>query len=369
MQQGKDRSGTLRHFLKVAFQYWHGDQRTKAYILGFGFIASLVLNLVMALLINEWSKGFFDALQQHQFSAIIQSVEKLAILATGTGLAAIITVQFRMRLQVSWRIWMMSKLVDHWEQSALSREVLMTYLIDNPEARIAEDGRIAVELLVEMSGGIIYTILISSSFIIVLWTIGGYAMILGYPVYGYLVYSVLIYTSLTSLGMFFLCVPLVKNVEEKAAAEGDFRYFLTENIHNSSATPAEDDRRNNGPDAFFDQLLKRWIKVIRGQTKIISFATTNNLIAPIVPVVLCAPKYLSGDMSLGDVMQTAAAFLQVQTSLNWLADNAFSLANWSASARRVAALDATIRDYNHFTKAEDFKRRSDPEKISREACQ
>jgi putative ATP-binding cassette transporter len=41
-------------------------------------------------------------------------------------------------------------------------------------------------------------------------------------------------------------------------------------------------------------------------------------------------------------MQAAAAFLQVQLSLNWLADNALSLANWSASARRVAALDLAI---------------------------
>ena len=41
-------------------------------------------------------------------------------------------------------------------------------------------------------------------------------------------------------------------------------------------------------------------------------------------------------------MQAAAAFLQVQLSLNWLADNALSIANWSASARRVAALDLAI---------------------------
>jgi len=119
MKQINDGNGTLRHFVKLAFQYWHGDQKTKAYILGMGFILSLILNLVMALLINQWSKGFFDALQRHQFSAIIDRVEQLAILATGTGIAAIITVQFRMRLQVSWRIWVMSKLLSSWVQSAL----------------------------------------------------------------------------------------------------------------------------------------------------------------------------------------------------------------------------------------------------------
>jgi putative ATP-binding cassette transporter len=247
-----------------------------------------------------------------------------------------------MRLQLSWRLWMMSKLVRHWVASALSRDILMVSLIDNPEARIAEDGRIAIELLVEMGGGIIYTLLISSSFIVVLWDIGGYVTIFGLPVYGYLVYSVLIYTCLTSISMLLLCLPLVKNVEEKAAAEGDFRYFLTKNIDNLTFEVSAQTEHERVLDGFFELLLIKWLKVIRGQTKIISFATTNNLVAPIIPVVLCAPKYLSGEMSLGDIMQTAAAFLQVQTSLNWLADNAFSLANWSASAKRVAALDVIL---------------------------
>jgi len=49
-------------------------------------------------------------------------------------------------------------------------------------------------------------------------------------------------------------------------------------------------------------------------------------------------------MTLGDLMQAAAAFWQVHAALNWLADNALSLANWSASARRVAALDLAYQE-------------------------
>ena len=342
MRQAYDRAGSIGYFLNQAIAYWKGSDRRRAYIFGLGFVLSLVVNLIMALLINQWSKGFFDALQAHHLDAIMESIKLLIILAIGTAIAAIITVQFRMRLQLHWRIWLMSNLVERWIYSSMSRDILLTYLIDNPEARISDDGRIAIELLVEMGGGIIYTLLISSSFIVVLWNIGGSVSIFGYPIYGYLVYSVLIYTSLTSIGMLLLCVPLVKNVEEKAAAEGHFRYYLTENIHQLVDTPNDELDEPHELNGFFELLFKKWVNVIRGQTKIISFATTNNLIAPIIPVVLCAPKYLSGEMSLGDIMQTAAAFLQVQSSLNWLADNAFSIANWSASAHRVAALDKTI---------------------------
>src|SRR6185503_11159163 len=64
----------------------------------------------------------------------------------------------------------------------------------------------------------------------------------------------------------------------------------------------------------------------------------NVLIAPIIPIILCAPKYLAGDMSLGQVMQASAAFVQVQAAFNWLVDNYPRLADWAASARRVASL-------------------------------
>jgi putative ATP-binding cassette transporter len=62
------------------------------------------------------------------------------------------------------------------------------------------------------------------------------------------------------------------------------------------------------------------------------------LIAPVVPVLLCAPKFLDGSMSLGEVMQAASAFTIVQTAFGWLVDNYPRLADWNACARRVASL-------------------------------
>ena len=43
-------------------------------------------------------------------------------------------------------------------------------------------------------------------------------------------------------------------------------------------------------------------------------------------------------MTLGQVMQAAAAFIQVQYAFNWIVDNYPRLAEWAASARRVANL-------------------------------
>ncbi len=46
----------------------------------------------------------------------------------------------------------------------------------------------------------------------------------------------------------------------------------------------------------------------------------SGALVPVVPLLLAAPKYLSGEMSLGGVVQVAAAFLAVQNALiNWAA--------------------------------------------------
>ena len=64
----------------------------------------------------------------------------------------------------------------------------------------------------------------------------------------------------------------------------------------------------------------------------------SGLIAPfVVPLLLCAPKFLDGSMTLGQVMQAASAFTIVQTAFGWLVDNYPRLADWNACARHRLA--------------------------------
>src|SRR5688572_31817569 len=68
----------------------------------------------------------------------------------------------------------------------------------------------------------------------------------------------------------------------------------------------------------------------------------NYIIASVIPIILCAPKYLAGTMTLGQVMQATAAFIQVQYAFNWIVDNYPRLAEFTASARRVANLMVSL---------------------------
>jgi putative ATP-binding cassette transporter len=88
--------------------------------------------------------------------------------------------------------------------------------------------------------------------------------------------------------------------------------------------------------------VRRWFGVIVWQGRMMWLNGANLVLAPVVPLLLGAPKYLAGEMTLGSLMQAATAFVQVQTALNWLADNAPRLADWFASSHRVTQLSDAI---------------------------
>jgi putative ATP-binding cassette transporter len=62
------------------------------------------------------------------------------------------------------------------------------------------------------------------------------------------------------------------------------------------------------------------------------------LLTPLIGLLLCTPKYIEGTMTLGEVIQAAAAFVVVQSAFNWVTDSYARIAEWAASANRVASL-------------------------------
>ena len=311
---------------------------------------ALLMNLGSALAVNAWNKFFFDALQYRDQDRILFSIELMLGLAALSAITAALLQQTRMRLQLRWREWLTKTIVRRWMERRRFYQLSILDLVDNPEARTAEDGRLAIELFVDFTAGVTNAAITAASFVGVLWFIGGSLTLFGVEIPGYLVIAAVLYSGLTSFGMWLIGRPLVNRVEKKAAAEADFRYELTrtrENAETIALIGGDEDERVK-LDGSFDALAGRWLKVISAQTRMMFLSGGNNVLAPVIPLLLGAPKYLAGEMTLGDLMQAAAAFAQVQTALNWLSDNSLRLADWFASARRVAALDSAFTDLDKF---------------------
>jgi len=195
-----------------------------------------------------------------------------------------------------------------------------------------------------MAPCVLNALLAAISFISILWVVGGSLTVAGYSIPGYMVFACIIYSTITTVGMFLLGRLLVRRVEDKAAGEAQLRYELTrvkDNAENIALIGGDDDERER-LDVTFSDLIQRWLGVITWQGRMMWLNGANLILAPVVPLLLGAPKYLSGEMTLGSLMQAATAFVQVQVALNWLADNALRLADWFASSHRVTQLSDAI---------------------------
>src|SRR6202008_2285468 len=97
-----------------------------------------------------------------------------------------------------------------------------------------------------------------------------------------------------------------------------------------------------GVERSLKKVLLSWRDICFQNMKTTLVSQTSSYIAPVLPILLCAPRYLDGTMSLGQVMQAASAFTIVQGAFNWLVDNYPRLADWTASARRAASLMVSL---------------------------
>ncbi|MBY5395959.1 ABC transporter ATP-binding protein/permease [Rhizobium leguminosarum] len=335
----------LKRFWISARRYWGRGGDKFAWPFSIGLLAMICMNVGFQYGINLWNRGIFDAIERHDAGTVYFLSAVFVPLVLGTVAIVTIQVAVRMMIQRRWRSWLTTAVIARWLANGRYYQLnLIGGDHKNPEARISEDLRIATEAPVDFIAGVISAFLAASTFIVVLWTIGG-ALTLPIggstvTIPGFLVITAVLYAAITSSSMAVIGRYFVHVSEAKNQAEAEFRYTLThvrENGESIALLGGEEEERND-LDKTFANVLKQWALLARQHMRTTVVSHGSMLIAPVVPVLLCAPKFLEGSMTLGQVMQAASAFAIVQGAFGWLVDNYPRLADWNACARRIASL-------------------------------
>ncbi|RUX75839.1 MULTISPECIES: ABC transporter ATP-binding protein/permease [unclassified Mesorhizobium] len=335
----------LRRFWISGRGYWARRGDGLAWPLTIGLLILICVNVGFQYGINVWNRSFFDAIEQRNAHTVyVLSAIFLPLVAGSAGLV-VAQVYLRMTIQRRWRSWLTTAVIARWLANGRYYQLnLVAGDHSNPEARLTEDLRIATESPVDFISGVLNAFLSASTFIVVLWTIGG-ALTLpiggeNLTIPGFLVITAVIYAAITSTSMVVIGRHFVRLSEQKNQAEAEFRYTLTrvrENGESIALLGGEEEERS-GIDRNFGHVLRQWALLTGQHMRTALVSQGSSLFAPVVPVLLCAPKFLEGSMSLGQVMQAASAFAIVQGAFGWLVDNYPRLADWNASARRIASL-------------------------------
>lgn len=308
-------------------------------------LGSVLLQLMIQYRLSYWGRDFFDAFGRRDSADLGAQALLFLPLAGASVLVATLGVWSQMTTQRRWRAWLTQHLIDRWLANHLFRNLPFAADEDkNPEYRIAEDARVATDMPIGMCVGLLKAVLSAAVFIGILWNVGG-DLVVGVlahtlTVPKYLVLAVAAYSALLTLAMIVIGRRLVRVIAGKNAAEAQFRSIgshLRERDRPETRLEGEFGQRHSLSRALED-VVTRWRDLCLQLMRITLISQGNVLLAPVIAWVLCAPKYLVGAMSLGEVAQVTAAFITVQAALNWVVDNYASLADCLSSINRVASL-------------------------------
>jgi putative ATP-binding cassette transporter len=331
--------------------YWFSEDRWP----GRGLLALvIVLNLAsvyVTVLLAEWNRDFFDALQIRDYPKFLLLLTRFGILAAVYIVVAAYGLYFNQMLQIRWRRWLTEEYYRDW-LSDRSYYVLQLEKSDaeNPDQRIQDDIGIVTTQTLNLGIGLLTSVVTLFSFLVMLWNLSGTLTFhlwgLEVSIPGYMVWVAVLYAGFGSVATHLVGRSLIPINFDLQRYNADFRFRMIrirENAESVALYGGESDEREQ-LHASFGHIWRVWWRLMKTQKRLTFFTAGYGQIAVIFPILVAAPRYFSGAIQLGGLTQTAIAFGQVQSSLSWFVSVYPDLAQWTASINRLMGFGEALME-------------------------
>jgi vitamin B12/bleomycin/antimicrobial peptide transport system ATP-binding/permease protein len=341
----------LTDFWALTRPYWASDQRRKGITLLAAVIA-LSLGLVwINVQLNAWYNDFYNAIQEKRPQEFYRLLWQFTLLAFGYIGAGVYRLYLQQMLTIEWRTWLNERFLADWLKERayyrlqfLDRARSGSSGVDNPDQRIAEDLNLFVANTLSLGLGLLSSAVTLVSFIAILWTLSGALEIAGVSVPGYMVWVALIYAGLGTWLTHVIGKPLIRLDFNQQRFEADYRFSLVrlrENAEGVALYRGEKEELGTFR-GHFANVIANWWGIMRKTKQLNFFTYAYSQLATIFPFVVAAPRYFSGAIPLGGLMQISQAFGQVQGSLSWFIDAYPQFAAWKATVDRLTGFSAAL---------------------------
>jgi putative ATP-binding cassette transporter len=340
---------TLAIMWRIANPYFRSADRGPGLVLLAAVIAIELSIVGLTVLLNEWNKQFYNALQDKNWDAFVYQLEYFCVLATVFILLAVYQLYLNQWLQIRWRRWLTATYLDHWlAGSNHYRMQLLGDAADNPDQRISEDIRQFIDLTLNIGLQLLNSCVTLFSFMIILWSLSAAAPLhlfgTTFNVPGYLLWAALVYAVIGTTLTHLIGRALIALNFQQQRYEADFRFNLMRARENSEQIALLE-----GEHAERDRLLVRfgnvvanWYAIMIRQKKLTFFTAGYAQASVVFPFIMVSPAYFASVIQLGGLMQTANAFGQVQNALSVFVNIYRSLAEWRAVVERLSGFDQSV---------------------------
>jgi vitamin B12/bleomycin/antimicrobial peptide transport system ATP-binding/permease protein len=299
--------------------------------------------------LNAWNKPFYDALNRKDFSGFLHQLLVFCVIAISLLILNVAQTWLNQMMKLKLREGLVGDLFDQW--LAPKRAFRLSGLGElgvNPDQRLHEDARHLTELSTDLGIGLFQASLLLISFIGVLWTLSSSVTFLIngalVTIPGYMVWCALLYAATGSWLSWRVGRSLIPLNAERYQRESDLRFALVRVNQHADGIPLYDGEADEKKHLLvtLGEVLKMMRRIVTRSTQLTWVTAGYGWFAIVVPIIVAAPGYFFGRLTLGELMMAAGAFTQVQQSLQWFVGNFNTIADWLATLRRVASFRCAL---------------------------
>lgn len=353
----------LRDAWFLAKPYFRSEERRSAWLLLIVIVAMNLSLVGMQVVLSYWNNAFTNSLQGKDWNTFLSLLFTYHVGEGGSFMPGFvyiavvyITIAVYARylqqwLSIRWRRWLTTHFVNDWlADQAYYRIGLRSTGVgvsdgtDNPDQRVSEDVRDFVSSTLSLGIDLLSNVVTLFSFVGVLWGLSGPITLLGVTIPAYLVWIALIYAVLGTVATHFIGRPLAMLNFAQQRFEANFRFGLVRVRENTEgvALYGGEAEEKSGLLARFSDIYANF-RAIMNRTKLLNSVVVGySQISGIFPIVVMAPRYFFGKLTLGALFQTVGAFSRVQGALSWFIESYATLADYRATTERLATFGRAI---------------------------
>ena len=280
----------------------------------------ILLEVRFSVLNSFFYNGLYSSMQELNIEKFWFFAKLNALLVVAQVIHAIADYFFQQVFEIRWLENLNATLVKRWlNKKKYYRLKYERDLPDNIDQRIEQDAREFITSTVQIVRGVINSVLTTIEFTIILWSLSGVLTLFGFNIENgvvFFIYAFIIFATLMSV---WIGRPLIKLNFTKEKLNGDYRYSLIrvrDNAESIAFYNGEPKEQTFLQHQFRQIIHNRWSIVLK-MLGLNSFNSGVTRVAKLLPLMLQAPRFFSGQIKLGDMHQTVQAFNRLMTALSF----------------------------------------------------
>ncbi|RDH76484.1 ABC transporter ATP-binding protein/permease [Mycolicibacterium moriokaense] len=352
-----------RQFWRITGDYFRGRQSLPAWALLGVLLLAVMVDVRLGVLFTYQSNDQFSSIQAafegegaaksvaingFWFSMLILG----GLIVTDIG-RSVLDTYLMQRFIIRWRVWLTHRLTGDWlDGDAYYRGRFVDNQIDNADQRIQQD----IDIFTTGTGpetntpdvgtaqtllfGTVFAIVNVVAFLPILWNLAGPLTLFGVTVPKALFWLVFVYVFFTTVIAFWIGRPLIRLSFRNEMTNAAFRYALIRLREAGEAVGLYRGERAERNELMtrFAAIIKNYRSFVRWRIAFLGWNRSMNQIVDPLPTVVQIQRVFDGQISYGDLSQSASAFTSVQASLSFFRSVYDAFASYRAAIIRLEGL-------------------------------